>query len=437
MKELLLRVFNQQFIGITALLFLLVGLIASPVMMSIGVIGLAMNWVLNADFAENFRRFLRSPVFWSLTALFFLWLMSGLWSENLDYWANRMRMRLPFLLMPAGLVALPRFDKRIYYSLLYLFFTLITLTCLVLFAWYLIDFENITANYKVGQVLPTPVMHIRFSLMVAYAVAIGLSFVLENWTLLGHKWERPLQIAATVFLLVFLHVLAVRSGLLAVYGVIGYFLIRDLIVGKKWKRAMLALAIVIAGTWTAYQTIPSLKHKVDYTFYNIYHIQRDSATTELSDSHRVGTIKAGLAIGSKAPILGVGVGDVRDETKAYLQENYPLIADSSFTPQSQFVWQYAAMGIVGLLLFTIVVFLPLFYRNGWQQPLLGSLLAIAIPSFIIEQTLETQLGTAIYLTFLLMAARYYFIADHPDRKIWFPAALRPWVNNLRDSINRQ
>ncbi len=435
MKELLLRVFNQQFIGVTALLFLLVGLIASPVMMSIGVIGLAMNWVLNADFVENFRRFLRSPVFWSLTALFFIWLLSGLWSENFDYWANRMRMRLPFLLMPAGLVALPRFDRKIYYSLLYLFFALITLTCLVLFAWYLIDFENITLNYKQGQVLPTPVMHIRFSLMVAYAVAIGITFILEGWSLKGQKWERTTLYIATGFLIVFLHILAVRSGLVALYGVLGYFLIRDLIVGKKWKRALFALAILMAGAWTAYKTIPSLKNKVDYTFYNIYHIQRDSATTEMSDSHRVGTIRAGLAIGSELPILGAGVGDVRDETKAYLKENYPNIANSSFTPQSQFVWQYAAMGLVGLLLFTGIVFLPLFYRNGWQQPLLGSFLAIAIPSFIIEQTLETQLGTAIYLTFLLMALRYYFIEDHPDRKIWLPAALQPLVNSLRDSIS--
>lgn len=437
MKELLLRVFNQQFIGVTALLFLLVGLVASPVMMSIGVIGFAMNWVLNADFVENFKRFLRSPVFWSLTALFFLWLMSGLWSENLDYWANRMRMRLPFLLMPAGLVALPRFDRKIYYSLLYLFFSLITLTCLVLFTWYLIDFENITLNYRQGQVLPTPVMHIRFSLMVAYTVAIGITFILEKWSLTNRPWERYFQYISTGFLLVFLHVLAVRSGLVAVYGVLAYFLFRDVIVGKKWKRAAIALALLIAGTFTAYQTIPSLKYKVDYTFYNIYHIQRDSATTELSDSHRVGTIRAGLAIGSEAPLLGAGVGDVRDKTKVYLREHYPEIADSSFTPQSQFVWQYAAMGAIGLILFCGVVFLPLFYRKGWQQPLSGSFLAIAIPSFVIEQTLETQLGTAIYLTFLLMAARYYFIEDHPARKIWLPAALRPLVNSLRDSISRR
>lgn len=435
MKKLL-QLLNHQFIGVLSLLFLLVGLLASPVMMSIGVIGLAINWVINIDFRENFLRFLRSPVFWSLSALFLVWLLSGLWSENTDYWANRMRMRLPFLLMPAGLLALPRFGREVYYPLLYIFFIIITATCLYLFGWYLSDFEQITFNYRKGQVLPTPVMHIRFSLMVAYAVAIGLTFLLESWQQF-HAKERYFQLFSTVFLIIFLHILAVRSGLVALYGVFGYFLIRDILVGKKWRRAIIAAVVIIAGMTVAYQSIPSLKNKIDYTFYNIYHIQRNNNMTQLSDSHRVGTIQAGLDMGRRAPLLGVGIGDVRDETEIYLQQYFPAIAGSGFTPQSQFVWQYAGMGLIGLLIFMVVVFLPLFYQNGWKQPLLGSFLAIALPSFLIEQTLETQLGTAIYLTFLLMAARHYFIADHPDRKVWLPGGLRQLMDSLGDSKSRQ
>jgi hypothetical protein len=119
-------------------------------------------------------------------------------------------------------------------------------------------------------------------------------------------------------------------------------------------------------------------------------------------------------MGNEAPLLGVGIGDIRDKTEAYLQVNYPGVAGSGFTPQSQYVWQYAGMGWLGLLVFIAVTFFPLFYKNGWRYALLGSFLAIAIPSFVIEQTLETQLGTAIYLVFLLMAARYYFIEDLSD-----------------------
>ena len=76
---------------------------------------------------------------------------------------------------------------------------------------------------------------------------------------------------------------------------------------------------------------------------------------------------------------------------------------------------YVGKGMIllpmALLLFLAVVLLPLVYRQGWKQPLLGSFLAIGIPSLFIEQTWETQLGVAFYLTFLLMAIRFY---DHTD-----------------------
>lgn len=405
---------TYQFIGVLALLFILVGLVASKAMMSMGVIGLAIVWVLNPQVKKNFQALLRQPVFWTIVLLFIAWGISGLWSENTDYWANRMRMRLPFLLMPAGLLAIPRFDRSVYYPLLYGFYFMLSAICLCLLAWYLMHFSEITQAYKIGQVLPTPVMHIRFSLMVAYSVAIGITFLQEKWTW-RYSWERPLQYFFTGFLIVFLHVLAVRSGLVALYGVFFYFLVREIILRRRWWFGIMAALLMVGGMAVAYLTLPSLQNKIDYTLYNLYHIRNDSNRTELSDSHRVGTIQAGLAMGNEAPLLGVGIGDVRDKTEVYLEVNYPGVAGSGFTPQSQYVWQYASMGWLGLLLFIGVTFLPLFYKNGWKYALLGSFLAIAIPSFIIEQTLETQLGTAIYLVFLLMAARYYFIEDPSDQ----------------------
>ena len=110
---------------------------------------------------------------------------------------------------------------------------------------------------------------------------------------------------------------------------------------------------MVGGMGVAYLTLPSLQNKIDYTLYNLYHIRHDSNKKELSDSHRVGTIQAGLAIGNEAPLLGVGIGDIRDKTEVYLQRNYPAVAGSGFTPQSQYVWQYASMGWLGLLLFGI------------------------------------------------------------------------------------
>lgn len=396
----------HQYLGVLALLFLLVGMLASTAMMSMGVIGLAINWVINRQVGHTVGQWARHPVLWGLVLLFGVMLASGLWSENAAYWVDRMRMKLPFLLLPAALLAIPRFDKQVYYPLLGFFVLLMAGTCAYLTGWYVFHFEAANAGYSRGQVLPTPVMHIRFSLMVAYSVAICFVLAREGWHL-RWRWERGVWVVLGLFLLVFQHILAVRSGLVALYGVLFYFVVAYIFIARRWWQgvalAMLAV-LVAAGT---YHTIPSLRNKIDYTLHNLAEIRHQNIGAELSDPHRIGTIHAGLHLGQTHPWTGVGMGDIRDATEVFLQAHYPTIAGHGFTPQSQAVLFFAAIGWPGLLLFLAVVLLPLVYRQGWKQPLLGSFLAVGIPSLFIEQTWETQLGVAFYLTFLLMAMRFY------------------------------
>lgn len=405
MKELL-RSLNHQYIGLLALLCLLVGMVASPVLMSIGVIMLTANAVINLKVGELFRQFLRHPVLPGLTAIFFLFALSGLYSEDTHWLVNRLRMKLPFLLMPFAILSIPRFDQRIYFGLLYIFFFIICGICLYLTIWYGLHYEEMTEAYKQGQVLPTPVMHIRFSLMVAFCVVIGSSFLFENWQW-KWSWERWLQGGLVLFLILFLHLLAVRSGLVALYFSIIGLLVYFIISRRQYRLGLLLSALLVVGAFTAYQAIPTLKNKINYTLYNLYLIQQNDQLEELSDSYRVATIKAGLAIGNEHPWIGVGAGDVKQATKAYMEVHYPTLADSGFTPQSQYILVYASIGLIGLLLFIGCTTYPLLHNQAWQQPLVLGFHLIALSSFVVEQTLETQLGIAFYLTFLLMGIRYY------------------------------
>lgn len=385
----------------------MVGMIASTAMMSMGVIGLAINWVINRQVGRTLRQWSRNPVLWSLVALFGMLFLSGLWSENTTYWVDRMRMKLPFLLMPAALLAIPRFDRQVYYPLLGFFVLLMAAISGYLTGWYFSHFDVVNESYERGQVLPTPVMHIRFSLMVAYSVAICIVFVREGWHL-RWRWERGVWALLGLFLLVFQHILAVRSGLVALYGVLFYFIAAYIVLERRWWQGLALVALLVLGGGVAYQTIPSLKSKIDYTRYNFHEFRNNNIGAELSDPHRIGTIHAGLYLGGTHPWTGVGVGDIRDETETFLQAHYPSIAGHGFTPQSQIVLFFAACGWPGVLVFLVTICLPLLYRRGWKYPLLGSFLAIGIPSLVIEQTWETQLGVAFYLTFLLMSVRHYY-----------------------------
>ena len=103
--------------------------------------------------------------------------------------------------------------------------------------------ESVLSIIGSGQSIETPVDHIKYSLFVSYAIILGLIIVLEK-KVNFFKWEKVPLLVIVVFLFVFLHILAVRSGI-----VILYFNLLVLFVGrtiqKKEYLKMLVIEVLI------------------------------------------------------------------------------------------------------------------------------------------------------------------------------------------------
>ncbi len=397
----------RQYYCLLACIVMLVGLIFSKVLLSMGMIGLVMNAVFDRRIGEHFRRFLGNAALLGLTLIFFIFLISGLNSTNTDWLVDRLRMKVPFLLLPFAVVAIPRFTRREYLGLLYFFLLLISGTCLSLMGWYFFHFGELTAAYRLGQVLPTPGMHIHFSLMTAFSVAIAWELIRQGFHWHYARLERGIQAGLLLFLTVFLHVLAVRSGLIVLYLILVYLLAHYVITGRRYLTGLAVVLLMAGGIALAYQYVPTLRNKVDYTLYNLHMIRSKTNLKELSDSYRVANIEAGIAIGNAHPWTGVGIGDIRDETEAYLREHYPELAGPGYMPQSQYVLTYAACGIFGLLFFALATAFPLWYRRNWHRPLFTAFHVLAFSAFAFEQLIETQVGTAIYIVFTVLSIRSF------------------------------
>ncbi len=386
---------------------MLFGMLFGRAVLSMGMILLAANAVFNLGVGRLWQRFRREPVLWALTGIFFLYLLSGLYSEQVDYWVDRSRMKLPFLLLPFAILSIPRMEERVGWPILLGFSALIAGCCgysLVLFA---LDYEAILEGYKQGQVLPTPIQHIRFSLMVVYGCCVCLVYLLER-PIAYPRWVRWVALGGALFFMGYLHLLAVRSGLVALYGILGYFALHYL-----WQRrpsVPLMVGVVVAGMglmYASYRFIPTIYNKVNYTFYSLDQMRQGVDVGNLSDSHRLGTIWAGWQIGLEHPLIGVGVGDIQEVTDQYLRRRFPSLAGSGYLPHNQYVLVFAATGIIGLLYFSIATLLPLWYRNAYRYPLIVAFHIIVLSSFLVEHTLETQLGTAFYLLFVLLHFRLF------------------------------
>lgn len=396
----------RQKILIGGIVIVMAGLLISRVLLSIGMILLIANAVIHPDLKANIKIFLRNPVGLAVTGIFFLVLLSGINSENWDYWLDKLRIKLPFLLLPFAVLSLRPFNSKQFYLLHYIFLVLLTLVSLGVLTNYGLDYEEITKSYLYAKVIPTPLNHIRYSIMMAYAIVAGI-FLFYNNFYLKRRWERYLTLAMTVFLFVFIHLLAVRSGLVALYAALVFLVLRYIYVKKKVVAGIFMLLLMVAIPVASYYLVPTFQNKIKYSIYDYQRYVQKDKLSGMSDSKRFISMEIGMATGLDNSLIGVGYGDVRDEAHRRVKERHPELPEEEYmTPHNQFIYVFAATGLIGLLIFLFCILYPLFAHGFYRDAQFAAFNIIVFVSFIPESTLEVQLGSAFYIIFLLIGIQY-------------------------------
>jgi len=352
--------------------------------------------------AYSFEQLFRQPALAVLVLLLVVPAVSGLWSEDQRYWLERVRVRLPFLVLPWAFANLPPLGKHRYRLLLYILVWILTVLCVgVVVNFFLHRPEIMQAMYE-GRPMPVPRNHIRFSLMVATAVLAG-AWLWQQRFVWRQAWERTALGLAVLFLFGSAHFLAVRSGLLALYAALLFLGVRWAWYQRRWGTVLVATAVAGAVFWGAVRTIPSLKQKWEYTVYD-WQQYRQGKGAIYSDSERWVSLQTGWLIWKKSPWIGVGAGDLPAETEHVLAEHFPHNRSTPKLPHNQFLYLLAGTGLLGLGLSLCAFLYPIFaYRGG--QALFFAFQVMVFASFLVEYTIETAMGVAWYLFFTLWLMR--------------------------------
>lgn len=334
---------------------------------------------------------------------FMMVLISGLWSSDIHYLLERLRIKLPFLILPFAFVSMPPLRKKEILTILYFLLVMMCIISWYVLANFIVNFDEIMALLGKGGHLPTPSNHIRFSLTLALTIIGGMALWVERFHL-RQPFERYIIGGMTLFLFFFIHILSVRSGILALYLGLSVLAAYYMLIKRKWLLGLVGMAAVLAIPVIAYQTVPSFKLKVDYAIWDYKQFQQGKGG-EYPDSERLISMMTGLKIGQQHPILGVGAGDLktamRDQYENELAGKYHFRM-----PHNQLISIFAGMGSIGLLFFLIAFFFPLFYKKNFQQPLFLAFHAVLFMSLFMENTLENNFGISMYLFFLLIGLNY-------------------------------
>lgn len=399
MKAFLQR--NKDHFTYLGLMMIVLGLPLSRAMMSIGIFVLVLVALFQQNFKQRFIQFFTITPFLAIVAFYFLVVISGLWSSDTPAYFKAVRIKLPFLLLPISLFVLLPIQQKGFVIVLKTYLWIIVLSSLWSLFYLFMNFSEITASYGYGKVLITPTNHIRFSLMVVMAIIVG--YYLLKQKIIDLPWKKSITIIAIFYLVVFLHLLAVRSGLLAFYT-IALILTLLYVVETKSYMVLGLMTISLAAVITlGVNFSPTLNMKYRYMKYELENYFSGNYNIVGSDGRRLLSIRSGIEVGNNNKLLGVGYGDVKKATHSMYSLLFPDIPEENKKlPHNQWVYIYAGLGLTGLLLFIVSFFLPLFYRDAWKNVLVLGISVITFTSFFSEYTFETQVGVTFYTFFLLV-----------------------------------
>lgn len=308
--------------------------------------------------------------------------------------------------MPVAFAGLRKFEERKLTVVLYGFILTFFISTAIILCNYYSNFDVITESFSRGSAIPIPFSHIRYSLMLAFSFFCCL-YLLSKKLFLFSAYEKWLQIFFAVFAAASLHVLTVRSGLMALYVGIIFLAVRSIVKEKRVIAGIILIAMVVTLPFAAYRFVPSFHNKINYMKYDLQQY-KTTGMSEYSDAMRLLSVKVGVEVWKQSKMLGVGAGDLKEECDKIYDSKYSFVSKfNQRLPHNQFVWVLAGTGVVGLAGFILAFTFPFFTNGIFKQWLVVVFHLIAFSSFFTESTLEEQIGTGFYILFLLLLMNYF------------------------------
>lgn len=458
------------------LLVLLVGVVCSKFLMSLGLMLGGLGFLLERDFKNYGARLVSNKLFLFVLAFYLLHFVGLLWSDNLDYGFNDIRVKFSLFAIVLIICSRPPLSKK-QLTLFYEIFVLaLVISSLVNFICY--QFFQDKIQYIDIRDLSLFGSHIRFGILIA----LGIAATYFLWSLVPKlRW---FWMASSFWLLFYTYFSQVLSGVLSVVVVIIVLLFWELYKRKKWSLIIGSSVVMIALKvglivylmqpikqlnhfpenyftlrieWNKHSIIPydSLdlkKQEIKYTLeryltsknlpvsgdgilklsstdirniekgyadinetktglmarlYGLrFQIHNSTNPSGHSLLERLEYWKTAISIIEKNWIIGVGTGDVNDSfLKNYKEINSPLTEERRLRAHNTYLTETVTFGVFGSLFF-ISMLVYFCYKQIQMRQLFGLIfMLVAIATFFLEDTLETQMGVTFFALFFGVFSR--------------------------------
>ena len=386
---------------------LMISLVYSRFMVTLCIIVLfilGLTYGLHKNFsARKYKVVWENNTWFTMSVVVYLLvLIGGIYSSDFNYLLSRLRIKAPFIILPIAFSLLPPVSTRQYRNL-HAFLVILMLTSTIYVTLpFLINYSEMISLLAVGKPIPTPVNHIRFSLLNAMAALSGVILWKKKHSY-RWDWEPAVYLGCAILIFLGMHLIGVRSGLIVVYAAM------TILIFKMWDTKSPISKLMIIGALAifplfAYKAIPSFQQKINYTLYDWHQLIQGNGKG-YSDSERLLSMKIGFDLLKEKPIFGIGTGDIKQAVHQQYKLNYPDRSTYKM-PHNQFLSIGITNGITGLLIFIFAFIYPLSQKKYRNEPLFVILFVTTMFSFMVENTIENSIGVAMYTFFGGLGANY-------------------------------
>src|SRR4051812_17718837 len=148
---------------LTSIAFMLAGFLFSRSLLSTGMIGFIIFSLIVKNAPSHLKSFFSSPFLFFASFLFFIPLVTGIWSADVQKWEQVMMIKLPLLFFPICFTCV-NFSFKEWRWVAWLFVGLVMASAAWSFILYMQNAHAVHAGYLRAHVIQTPMGgdHVRF-----------------------------------------------------------------------------------------------------------------------------------------------------------------------------------------------------------------------------------------------------------------------------------
>lgn len=237
---------NIQLFYFGSLAIVICGLSTSMFLMSLGTITVSAVWLLEGNFKNKWQSAKTNTVLLLLAGVYLLHALALLYSHNLDYGINDLRIKLPLLVFPVVLATGIRLEKKYIDWLIWIFIASVFLSTVYSFLIYK-NIISIDRDMSDARTISRLISHIRLSLNICMSIFL-LFFYFKDLTGKNYFWK----IIGAIWFIWFLYIMESATGfsILAISFLVicGYLAVTaEKTVYRTASVGILVLMIMIVG----------------------------------------------------------------------------------------------------------------------------------------------------------------------------------------------